>query len=207
MGDASLYRNRFRDGTYQGNYLLDIAHCQRQLEYLEHKRKIANQIFDYEIPVRSKTIQNKKTGKTYFAYKFATRVHSRLTFIARKIYINGTKKITPWVLNNITEEGLAYWWMDDGSLTTRNAKRAKGAITWGTYGFGKDEVDMFNAWLSKHYDTTLSVKKHSKSGWFLYGKVQENMKLVNAMAKYSIPCMEYKFPVMDSTAPASCITG
>jgi len=93
MGDASLYRNRLRNGDASGDYKLDIGHSIKQYDYLVHKRDIVNALFNYPIPINHKQVAAKKGGKTYPIVKFCTRVHPRLTQIAKHCYIDGKKRI------------------------------------------------------------------------------------------------------------------
>jgi len=192
MGDGCLCQNPFRDGSKRGNYKLDINHSVRQEDYLKHKKDVVNVLFDYEIPITNKRVHLKETGKTYFQKRMQTRVHPRFKFIANQIYIDGKKRITPWVLDNITIEGLSYWWMDDGCLHIR--KSAKGfQVIWGTYGFLKEDVERFREWLIDKYDIHLNLNKHCKSGWYLKRGSYEACKLCDLLKPYSIPSMNYKF--------------
>lgn len=195
MGDGYLGQNRFRNGTYGGNYQLDIVHGAKQVEYLEHKRNIVNEIFDYEIPIREK-IAKAGNGKKYRVYKFVTHVHSRFTFIANRIYDENRKKhITPWVLDNITDEGMAYWWMDDGCLFQYDGTkkgRSGGFTILAVCCFPEGEVEMLRDWISNRYNVNLNINRH-KSGLYLRRGLSEGYKLVDALKQYSVPCMDYKF--------------
>lgn len=196
MGDGSLYQNPFRDGSLAGNYKLDIAHCPKQLEYLKHKKEIVNQIFEYELPITERKIINKQSGKTYRAYRFQTRIHSRLSFIAKNIHIGGRKRITDWVLDNITDEGLAYWWMDDGCThIDKRENHGGGQVIWSLYGFPDEDVVKFRDWLSLKYGVNLNLLHHMHGGPYLKRGLSEGRKLLNILRKYSIPCMDYKFNV------------
>ena len=196
MGDGSLYCNTLRNGNPCGNYKMDIAHCFAQEPYLNHKRDIVNEIFDYDIPITTKHITNNRTGKKYMARKFATRTHSRLSFIAKNIYIDGKKRITDWVLDNITTEGLAYWWMDDGCLhMDKRENHGGGRIIWGLYGFPTEDVIKFQQWLDANVGVNLRLHFHQSGGPFLQRGISEGVKLLDSLKEYSVPCMDYKFDV------------
>jgi hypothetical protein len=202
MGDGGLYQNPFRDGSRQGNYKLDIAHCAKQLEYLKHKKEIVNQIFEYDIPIREKIVTNKQTGKTYMAYRLLTRTHSRISFIAKNIYIDGKKRITDWVLDNITDEGVAYWWMDDGCVhLDKRPDRNGGQIIWALYGFPEEDVAKLRDWIATKYDVHLNLLKHMHGGPYLKRGMSEGRKLLDALREYSVPCMDYKFNIGQFVRP------
>lgn len=197
MGDGSLYKNHENI-----NYKLDISHCERQLGYLAWKKEIANKIFDYQIPITEKIITNKSNGKKYLSFHFATRIHSRLSFIARNIYINKQKRITDWVLENITDEGLAYWWMDDGCLHWEKRKdRSGGQAIWSLYGFPKEDVEKFRIFLINRFGCELNLLQHCKGGYYLKRGISEAVKFLIPLKQYSVACMDYKFDLRNHVRP------
>jgi hypothetical protein len=194
LGDGSLYQNPYKDGSKRGNYKMDIGHSVKQKEYLLHKKNIVNDIFNYNIPVTYKTVQNSKTNKSYPIVKFQTRTNSRLSFIAKNIYINGTKRITDWALDNITEEGLAYWWMDDGCLSfDPRPNHGGGSVIWGTYGFPEEDVTKFQGWLFSKYSIRLNKLVHRDGSFYLRKGLSDGSVLLNKLKTFSIPSMNYKF--------------
>ena len=197
MGDGSLYK-----GQANQNYKFEITHCEKQLGYLAWKKEIVNQIFEYNIPITEKIITNKSTSKQYVAYRFATRIHSRLSFIARKIYNGREKRITDWVLENITNEGLAYWWMDDGCLHWEQREgRGGGQIIWSLYGFPKEDVEKFRLFLINRFDCHLNLLQHCKGGYYLKRGISEGNKLLIPLKQYSVSCMDYKFNLHEHSRP------
>lgn len=192
MGDGSLYQNPYRDGSYRGNYKLDIIHCPKQLPYLEHKRSIVNGIFDYEIPIVKK-IRHGKNRNKHLYYRIQTRTHPRLTFIAKRMYQDRIKRINQWVLDNITLEGLAYWYMDDGCLFFYKRPSGGGGIHWALNCFPFEDVQLFRDWLSDKYNIHMNINKHQKVGWSLRKGLSEGYKLCDLLRPYCAPSMEYKF--------------
>ncbi len=202
MGDGSLYQNTYRDGYRDGNYKLDIGHSEKQIGYLEYKRQIVNQIFDYTIPITKKIVILKANNKKYVVFKFATRVHSRLSFIGKNIYINKKKRITDWVLNNITDEGLAYWWMDDGCLHwDKRENHGGGQIIWALQGFPKEDVEKLRLFLIDRFNCSLNLLQHCKSGYYLKRGISEGQKMLIKLKPYSIACMDYKFDLHNHIRP------
>uniref|UniRef100_A0A6M3XS12 Putative homing endonuclease n=2 Tax=viral metagenome TaxID=1070528 RepID=A0A6M3XS12_9ZZZZ len=191
MGDASLYQGTYRDGSRKGNYLLNMSHSYRQRQYLEHKRDIINDLFDYRLIVRD-TIA-KAQGKTYPASRLLTRVHPRLSFIAKRIYIDRKKRITQWALDNITDEGLALWWLDDGCLHLNKPPQKGGDMIWGTYGFPKEDVELMRSWLTDKYGINLHILKHKRSGgYYLKRGLSEALKFSEIVRPYTPDSMRYK---------------
>lgn len=191
LGDSSLYQNPYRDGVPRGNYKMNVSHSRRQADYLRWKRDVINAIFHYRIPVRP-TVVKLKNGKEYAAVRMQTRTHSRLTFIAKRIYVDRKKRITPWALQNITLEGLAYWWMDDGSLHLNTTGKG-GVVIWGVYGYPLEDVEFFQSWLIDKFDIHLNINKHHKSGWSLRRGISEGHKICDLLLPYAVPSMRFKF--------------
>lgn len=189
LGDGSLYRNKYRNGQYGGNYKLDIAHSHRQVEYLKWKLDIVQNLFEYEIPITEKKVLDK-----YRAFKFCTRVHPRLSFIAKNILVDGKRRITDWALDNITDEGFAIWYMDDGHF--RNRKR-NSEVHLGTYAFPKGDVEKLRDWIAERYGAEFRLSRNCKydgdRGWYLWRGISEGHKLLEALKPYTAPGMEYKF--------------
>ena len=196
MGDGSLYRNRLRNLQESGHDKLDIAHSIKQQRYLAEKRIIVNSLFEYEIPITNKLVTTK--GKVYPACKFCTRVHPRLTFIADRCYENGKKRITPWVIENITDQGLAIWWMDDGHLRLR--KGFGGELIFGLYGFPKQDVELLQTVIAARYGVEFRLGKNKRMndkdanyGWYLRRNLSAGSSFLDQLAQYSLGEMNYKF--------------
>ena len=192
LGDGSLYRNRLRDGRPCGRYKLSISHSLRQREYLAHKTGIVQPLFDYELPIVAELHTAEKGGKTYPCFRMATRVHPRFSFVAKRIFVDGEKRITQWALDNITLEGLALWWMDDGCLH-RSKRDGGGALIWGAYDFPKEDLELFQRWLHEKFGVAFSLLQHSKGGWYLRRGLSACIPLLEAMSPFSAPGMGYKF--------------
>lgn len=197
MGDGSLWK-----GNANINYIFGIGHCEKQIGYLAWKKQIVNEIFEYEIPITKKIITLKSNNKKYVSFRFTTRTHSRLSFVAKNIYIGKQKRITDWVLNNITDEGLAYWWMDDGCLHwDKRSIHGGGQIIWALQGFPKEDVEKFRLFLIERFDCHLNLLQHCKGGYYLKRGISEGSKLLIPLKQYSIACMDYKFDLRNHIRP------
>jgi hypothetical protein len=220
LGDGSLYRNLLRNGQPCGHYKLSIAHSLRQKEYLLHKRSVVSDMFDYNISI-TETTHSAGNGKRYPVCRFQTRVHPRLTFIANRLIVDGKKRITAWALENITDEGLAYWWMDDGCLyLDKRQDHGGGSIIWGTYGYPREDIERLAAFLRERFNVDLRLAQHVKGGWYLKRGISEGRKLLDVLRNYAVPNMAYKFQYThtlsrgpyvlsqcDATAPAPANIG
>ena len=113
IGDGSLYKAK--DGTIS----LRFIHCIAQKEYLMYKASILNRIFTSQLEVKDIN-NNGYPGCRYVIGRTAV-----LKPLYELFYVNGKKSISnPEIINNLTPEALALWWMDDGclSMKKRNGK-------------------------------------------------------------------------------------
>lgn len=100
------------DGYIDKDNYLSIQHGAKQKDYLEHKKNLL--------------IQNGlKTSRTYnvsrwrIAYRFNCVEPHILKHYKHSFYPNRNKTITRHLLNQLDEEGLAVWFMDDGCCIKR----------------------------------------------------------------------------------------
>lgn len=195
LGDGSLYRNQLRNGQPTGHYKLSISHSRKQEQYLRHKAAIVQPIFGYALPITAGWVTAKHGGQRYPVVRMQTRTHPRLTFIADRMLVEGRKRITAWALDNLTDEGVACWWMDDGCLwMDRRPNHGGGRLILATHGFPKEDVDLAAAWFAKKYGVDFKVYQHKKSGgWFLQRGLSSGMDMLAKLSSHCAPGMEYKF--------------
>ena len=90
---------------------LSVLHSTTQREYCEHKAARVRQILGGAFSVREYA---NGPGGRYKAVKF-TSSHKYWSNLKRRLYPNGVKTFTRFALDMLTDEGIAFWYMDDGS--------------------------------------------------------------------------------------------
>lgn len=114
IGDGCLFKAK--DDTVS----LRLGHCIKQKDYLMYKSSILNRMFSSDNEV--KEINN--NGYPGCIYNVGRS--SELKEIYQLFYPNGIKKISNKdIINNLTDEALALWWMDDGCLSMKKDKNGK----------------------------------------------------------------------------------
>lgn len=109
MGDGCLFKNE-----RSINYRMNLAHSEKQKEYFIKKYEVVKEFIGVEYKLVSQF--DKRTNKTYHAYKFQSKVNPYFTKMYDKWYKNG-KKIMPVDITGIlTPKLLAYKFFDDGFL-------------------------------------------------------------------------------------------
>ena len=105
------------------------------------------------------------------------------------------KRVSADWLKRITPEGIAWWYMDDGSLSL--TPRGSPSIQLHTEGFGLEENQLIASWLSAlGYSAKASTYVRSKTGrsyhYISMGAVAAG-KFLADFKPFAIPSMAYKF--------------
>lgn len=193
LGDAGI---SFSGGSYSFN----ITHCEKQKEYLLYKSCIINRILGKQSEM--KIINN----SGYSGVRYSVSNVEILRPLYELFYPNGKKKIAnEFILDNITLEALAIWWMDDGSCSKiyRNDKvRAYNGYL-NTYETQSDN-EIIKDILNFKYGFSLGSNYHK--GWYRLRFNTENLrKLKKLISPYVIDSMKYKIEVHDKHEPSPSI--
>jgi hypothetical protein len=190
LGDGNLYLPKG-----QVNYSLTIGHGKKQQEYLEYKASLINSLFGgKKLNINEYNSLNKTTNKEY------TNIQIRHTNpyynqIHRNLYSTGSKKITRKCLDYLTDQGLALWFMDDGSgVVTKNKQKIRSGcmIRLSTY-CSKEEAEIVKNWFIKKYNLSPVFDIDNRNNKYsIRLKTQDSIKFCNIISKYIIPSMDYK---------------
>lgn len=179
LGDACLYL----DGH---SIVYSVSHCQRQAGYSDH-------IFD-AIGHGSIGWVTQRSGFSIGARvrAFKYRNKAALQDIWDVIMINGRKSVTSAWLSRLTPATLAYWFMDDGSSVRVGYQKRYVRITFATYSFTRDEVEMLRSGLLK-FGFRSSMAQH-KHGLGIRLSQSDSMRFMNLIAPTMrlVPCLAYK---------------
>lgn len=192
LGDGSLYRNRYTDGSYQGHALLKVTHSVTQHAYLEWKRDLLQPMFGYPLTVASR-YNGAQNGKRYPVSVLQTRTNPQLTRLYRLIYPEPERKkrVTRAILDLLDDRGMAIWYLDDGCLSRSVGRGA--TVILATNSFTLAENELIRDWLYERYGVQFNINVHQKSGTYhLRRGVSDARKLLDAIAPYVIPSMRYK---------------
>lgn len=111
LGDGHLsLKWRNADGDY--------AHSLRQKDYALYKYDILKEFCK---PVRYDYFIDKRTLKEYSRIHVRFKANSYLTSIYPYLYENKKKYISEFIMNKLTYQMFAIWFMDDGYINSNNA--------------------------------------------------------------------------------------
>jgi len=188
LGDAFLGL----DGGH--NVRVQITHTAKQEEYLKYKAELLKNITSVSF------YRYSSNGRKYPNEQIAcrTRRHPFYTRIYEIVYSHGRKKVTKTWLSWLNEQGLAIWYMDDGTLCKRHRLNKGGRplafsrrVYLNTCGFSFDENQLLRDFLQERFGLNFKVCKNGKY-WRLRAGAIEAKKLFAIIEPHIVPCMEYK---------------
>jgi hypothetical protein len=131
-----------------------------------------------------KSWEDKKTKQIYESLSFATMALPCFNKYRTKFYLNNIKVVPSDIFSLLTEIGLAYWIMDDGS------KQGKG-LHLNVYAFSTEDVDKLIYTLKNKFGLKCSVHlKNSKPRIFIWAESMDHLR--SLVKPYICPSMCYK---------------
>ena len=138
---------------------------------------------------------DKRTQKTYYAYRFSTlrleclKYHSELFYNRYDIKTRKPIKGVPSNINEyLTAHALAIWYMDDGHLHKRDH-----SVRLSTDGFQKYEVEYLRLALKTNFNIETTIRKNTK-GFLIYVRAESTKIFMEIVKPFiiDIKCMNYK---------------
>lgn len=188
LGDACLVL-----GKTSRNALLRLQHSPAQREYLLHKVSILQQFTSVNV----REVENDGYGHATVVAE--TKSHPLYTRLHDRWYINRRKSVTLDVLQHLDEVGLAYWFMDDGSLTRHYRHLRNGGLSisgreihFHTQSFSYDENVLMRDYIQYRFGVNMRVSTHKKIYYVLGCGSIEGQKLFKIISPYVLPLFNYK---------------
>lgn len=186
LGDASLIR-QYRHAH------LKLQHSPKQREYFVHKVSLLRRLTQVNIR------EYADNGYGYPTLIAETRTNPLYTQLHKRWYIGRRKTVTERVLEPLNEEGLAYWYMDDGSLTIHYRLRKDGVRSpkgreffFHTQSFSRDEHEILRDFMKRRFGLNMRISPHKKKYLVLGCGAVEGKKLLALICPYVLPEFEYK---------------
>lgn len=172
LGDAHL-ESRTQGRTYRAKFEQPSS----KKEYIEHLYKVFQ-------PWTSSSLRSNSENIC-----FQTITHSSLRFYGQKFY-NGKHKIVPKAIDKwLTPTAFAYWYMDDGSIKSKESK----VVILNTQSFTLGEVELLCNALEKNFQFAASPRKQ-KEGYQIYISGNSYERFLEVIAPLIHDSMRYKIP-------------
>jgi len=178
MGDGCVSK--------RGNsYRLSITHCLKQKEYIEMKAARLSAILKRPVSIR----EFNNSGYPGLRIEVC---HPYLKFVYQWLY-RPKKTIDISFLRRLSDEGVAIWYMDDGSLVAkkRDGKIHAYDLTFSMYVTEQEATNAIQ-FFKERYDVDFTLKRN-KSHFSIRCGTQNARKLLTFLRPFAIPTMEYKF--------------
>ena len=178
LGDAYIEK----DGQFS------IGHSIKQKDYLLYKQERLKDFFK-----TSYTERNCGPNNKYLECFIRSRT-SKYFKLMRRLWYKPQKRLLKKMIYKISPEGLAYWYLDDGSLVFQKDKNGnvisrKGYLN--TQGFTYDENLLLSEMLKEKFG--IETKIHRDKKYFrLYLNSSELKKLFSIISGYIPPSTYYK---------------
>jgi len=194
LGDGYVQvRQRLQRGKYPYEQRsMKMVHGPMQRAYCEWKAKRLG----WALGGRQINVTKVKNGPggRYDAYHF-TVSHPYFGQLRRWLYPEGKKRFTRRVLDMLTPEGLAIWYMDDGSARRNLNKEgfvSSVATSIATY-CSEVEARVIVEWLDETYGVKFSPRFDKRIGsYYVQGNTTASREFVGVTAPYIPECMKYK---------------
>jgi hypothetical protein len=178
LGDSSMTND-------SNGITFSSSHSDKQKEYLDLKSKILTPFYIYTDIVKS------GYGSLMNRIKFSNT--ECLESIAECTY-SGEKVVTESWLNDLTPISLAFWYMDDGSISYGNKEKQRPRAILHTEGFSLESKNNIINYFSKVYNISSVLQKDSRGYVSIRFNADDAEKFWGIVAPYMHRSMEYKLP-------------
>jgi LAGLIDADG DNA endonuclease family protein len=159
-----------------------------KFEYGNNHREYANHLYE-SFREWIRTPPQVKLDATHRNIWFQTLSHSAFRFYAHQFYDERKKCVPVTIHRFLTARGIAYWFMDDGSIKSRESK----AVIFNTQGFAQNDVERLVKCLQDSYNLEAAPRKQ-EDGLQIYVSGKSFGRFREIVDPYILPSMRYKIP-------------
>lgn len=207
LGDGYLQVRERMQGKYRReSRTLRVLHSTQQRAYCEHKAALLSKAFAR--PVNVTTVKNGPGGR-YSAAQFSID-HSYFGQLKDWCYPNGVKTFTRRVLDMLTPEGVAIWYMDDGSARVNINKDGwvGSCATDIATMCSQAEAETITEWFREEYGIHFNVRcnKRCSQGrqFYVQANTAASREFVPLIRPHVPPCMLYKVAHVADLSSQEC---
>jgi len=210
FGDAYVnVRTRLNGGKYKyESSEMRVLHSIAQKDYCEHKAALVKKYLGGNFNV---TIQKNGKGGKFLAASFSAS-NKYFKLIKKWTYPNGKKTFTKFALDFLTDEGLALWYMDDGSC--RRYINKDGYVSSVTTSIAtmctKEEVDTIIEWFKDRHKIIWKPRFDKRcvpeQSWYIECNSENSRLFAHIVQPYIIDSMMYKLSHVADLTSHECRT-
>lgn len=184
LGDGCVFFPKAGKNAY-----LRIQHGERQRDYLLYKATLLQELTGVTVT---------EIGGKYPGLALRTASHPLFTRLRRLAYPTGTKTVSKTWLTWLTPQGLAIWYMDDGSISKQFSVNKSGRrrisrreVCLATCGFSYSDHKLLVEFIKERFGLEAKIKRDGRYFRLRFGAVEAN-KLFDIIRPYVIPSLAYK---------------
>lgn len=187
LGDSHIYN----DKRSQGKLRIVATNGEAQLDYLKYKQAI----FNNEGKICNAGKGNFENAKD--VYHWFLPVDGYISQeVEKDFYLTGKKTITEGVVKRLNDEGLAFWYMDDGNLSYRKDPSKRCNIRLNTQGFSLEENNLLCKTLVDKWGFKCHVSKEEREGkpiyYHIFISADSTPDFLKVVTPYMCKSMAYK---------------
>lgn len=186
LGDASIQINH---GVC--NPRIKFSHGVAQRELVMRKYDILKEY----VSTPPREVPNGGWGSNMI--RFTTATQPWLHQVLKICITNGRRSVNEEWLSLLTEEGLAWWVMDDGCIQSAGMRIS-------TEKFTKEENEIIKKWLWDRWAITAIVFNSKNHYWSLRFNKEGGFKLAKLIEPFILPSMRYKLYLPRQIACQNC---
>lgn len=184
LGDACINAND-KGGGYR---CVHFTQSDKQIAYFNYKKNLLGK---YALGERTRT-----SGYGGLMHDIHTTTNLELNkFLNEHCMKNGKKFVTQEWCNELGPMGLAFWYMDDGSISNRDNDKCGCRIHISTNGFSLQENETLANMLRDRFGIEATIgNKETYKGYTLILDVKNTERFCSLIAPYVCDSMKYKLP-------------
>lgn len=179
---------------------LTITHASKQKEYAVYKRDLVHSAIGGRMPNIRSINNNGYPGVNF------SKGNSYFRILRKWLYPNGKKVISRFLLNKLTPEAIAIWYMDDGNLS---AKKRNGKIHAYELFLNTHIIREENQVIIDYFKEVFDIQFHqvkNKGSYRLRMGTKEIVRFLPIITPYIVPSMLYKVTMQPSSRKNSVRT-
>lgn len=166
-------------------YRLKIEQSNAHRSYVQH----LYELFEAWVLTPPQVKVCRSGERTIYKWWFQSVSHGAFRFCAQQFYREGRKVVPKLIARLLKPRGLAYWFMDDGSIKSMQSK----AVVLNTQGFSKEEVSRLAQALRERFALEAYLRRQKERYQVaISGKSLD--RFIELVGPHLIPDMFYKLP-------------
>lgn len=198
IGDGYItHQKQVKKGRiYHCNYL-EISHGQHQRDYIEWKANLCKSVTGRKCNVREKKYKAKSicgNPETSASIGYTFTCSAPYFKVLRKwLYPNNRKKLDKKYISYLDEQGLAIWYMDDGSTYVSKSDRGF-TVEFSTHIPEKEAQDLIDLFKDK-WNIQFYLHKKKDNQYNIRAYSTNALKFIKMIEPFVPDCMAYKLIV------------